>query len=159
MGKRAIEEYILEAKKDMVVELDLAYLLGVHNAVVPEESLNQVSYTLLNTCMRLHKMAMAVGIDHVRVKRIGKEPGKAKEVLGKDFERVIGICAMILRTSEDIPIEDLEQQFGLTKAQIWQSVPELIGKDSQKLFPVHTPTRKLVKQISDCNAGIIKPAI
>lgn len=159
MARKAIEEYILEAKKDMVVEVDLAYLLGVHKAVVPEEALNQVSYTLLNTCMRLHKMAMAVGIDHVRVTRSGKEPGKAKEVLGKDFERVIGICAMILRTSEDIPIEDLEQQFGLTKAQIWQSVPELIGKDSHKLFPVHTPTRKLVKRISDCNAGIIKPVI
>lgn len=156
---KAIEEYILEAKKDMVVELDLAYLLGKHKAVVPEENLNQVSYTLLNTCMRLHKMAMAVGIDHVRVKRIGKEPGKAKEVLGKDFDRVMGICAMILRTSENIPTEDFQELFGLTKAQIWQSVPELIGKDGHKLFDVHTPIRKLVKRISDCNAGIDKPVV
>lgn len=159
MRRKAIEEYILEAKKDMVVELDLAYLLGVHNAVVPEEALNQVSYTLLNTCMRLHKVAMANGIDHVRVTRSGKEPGKAREVLGEDFERVMGICAMVLRTSEDIPTEDFQELFGLTKAQIWQSVPELIGKDGHKLFPVHTPIRKLVKHLSDCNAGINKPAV
>lgn len=154
---KAIEEYILEAKKDMVVELDLAYNFGVLKGVIPEEDrLNQVAYTLLNTCLRLHKMAKAVGINHVRVKVGNKGTGKAPEVLGGDFERVIGICAMILRTSEDISIEDLEHQFGLTKAQIWQSVPELVGKDGHKFFPVHTPIRKLVERINDCNAGKIK---
>lgn len=157
MSKRAIEEYILEAKRDMVVELDLAYTLGVLKGVVTDEDrLNQVAYTLLNTCLRLHKVAKAVGVDHVRVKVGNKGPGKARQVLGKDFERVVGICAMVLRTSEAISIEDLEQQFGLSKTQIWQSVPELVGKDGHKLFPVHTPIRQLVKRISDCNAGLIE---
>lgn len=156
MAKR-IEEYILEAKKDMVVELDLAYTLGVHNGIISDEDrVNQVAYTLLNTCLRLHKAVKAVGIDHVRVRVDGCEPGKARDVLGDKFERVIGICEMVLRTSEDISIEDLEHQFGLTKAQIWQNVPELIGKDGHKLFPVHTPIRQLVKRISDCNAGKVK---
>lgn len=154
---RAIEEYILVAKKDMVVELDLAYNLGVLKGVVTQEDrLNQISYTLLNTCMRLHKLTMANGIEHVRVKVEAKGTGKAKEVLGKDFERVIGICAMVLRTCEDIPTADLEHLFGLTKAQIWENVPELIGKDGHKLFPVYTSTRTLLKRISDCNAGIAK---
>ncbi len=151
---RAIEEYILEAKKDMVVELDLAYTLGVLNGVITDEDrLNQVAYTLLNTCLRLHKMSKAVGVEHVRVKVGNRGPEKAKQVLGEDFERVIGICAMVLRTSEDISIEDLEHQFGLTKTQIWQSVPELVGNDGHKFFPIHTPIRKLVKRISDCNAA------
>ena len=158
MTRTSIEEYILEAKKDMVVELNLAYTLGVLNGVIPsEDRINQVSYTLLNTCLKLHKMTKANGIDHVRVKVGDKEIGKAKEVLGADYERVIGICTMVLRTSEDIPIEDLEHQFGLSKAQIWQSVPELVGNDGHKFFPVHTPIRNLVKRISDFNAGRIKP--
>lgn len=156
MTNRPIEEYILEAKKDMVIELDLAYNLGVLGGVVTAEGLNQVGYTLLNTCLKLHKVAKANGIEHVRVKVGNKGPGKAKEVLGKDFERVIGICMMVLRTSENISIEDLEEQFGMTKAQIWQSVPELVGKDGHKYFKVHTPIRKLVKRISDCNAGLIE---
>ncbi len=157
MGKKAIEEYILETKRDMVVELDLAYTLGVLNGVITDEDrINQVSYTLLNTCLKLHKMAKANGIDHVRVKVGDKGPGKAKDVLGKDFDRVIGICVMVLRTSEDISVENLEKQFGMTKAQIWQSVPELIGKDNHKFFDVHTPIRELVKRLSDCNAGKIK---
>lgn len=157
MTRRPIEEYILEAKKDMVVELDLAYILGVLGGVVTDEDrLNQVGYTLLNTCLKLHKVTMANGIEHARVKVGNKGPGKAKEVLGKDFERVIGICLMVLRTSQDISIEDLEDQFGMTKAQIWQSVPELVGKDGHKYFKVHTPIRKLVKRISDCNAGKIE---
>ncbi len=154
---KAIEEYIMEAKKDMVVELDLAYSLGVLKGVIPEEDrINQVSYTLLNTCLRLHKMAKAVGIKHVRVKIDNKGIGKAPDVLGEDFERIIGICAMILRTSEGISIDDLGHQFGLTKVQIWQSVPELVGKDGHKLFPIYTPIRKLVERINDCNAGKIK---
>lgn len=159
MTRKTIEESILEAKKDMAVAMDVAYTLGVHKAVVPEAVLNQVSYTLLNSCMRLHKMAKAVGINHVRVAIKGKGLEKAREVLGKDFERVIGICAMVLRTSEDIPTEDFFELFGLTKTQIWQAVPELIGKDGHKLFPVHTPTRELVKRISDCNAGIGKSVV
>lgn len=157
MATRSIEEYILEAKKDMVVHLDLATTLGVHKGVIRDSGrINQVAYTLLNTCLKLHKMAKAVGIDHIRVSVNGCEPGKPKEVLGENYERVIGICVMVLRTSEDIPIEDLERQFGLTKAQIWQSVPELVGNDGHKLFLVHTPIRKLVERISDCNAGKIK---
>ena len=157
MSKRAIEAYILEAKRDMVVELDLAYTLGVLKGAVPDEDrLNQVAYTLLNTCLRLHKMTKAVGIEHVRVKVGDNGPDKPRQVLGENFERVIGICAMVLRTSEDISIEDLEHQFGLSKAQIWQSVPELVNaRDGHKFFPVHTPIRQLVKSISDCNAGLI----
>ncbi|MCI8352575.1 MAG: hypothetical protein HFJ58_03050 [Clostridia bacterium] len=75
MSKKAIEEYILEAKRDMVVELDLAYTLGVlKGAVTDEDRLNQVAYTLLNTCLRLHKMAKAVGIEHVRVRWETRDP-------------------------------------------------------------------------------------
>ena len=154
---KSIEEYILEAKKDMVVELDLANTLSVHKGIITDEGrINQVAYTLLNTCLRLHKQTKAVGIDHVRIKVGNKGPGKPREVLGKDYERVMGLCAMILRTSEDISIEDLQQQFGLSKTQIWDSVPELVSKDGHAFFKPHTPIRQLVKRLSACNNGEIK---
>lgn len=154
---KSIEEYILETKKDMVVELDLAYTLSVLKGIITdEERINQVAYTLLNTCLRLHKLTKAVGIDHVRIKVGDKGPGKPKEVLGSSYERVMSVCAIILRTSEDIPIEDLQQQFGIGKTEIWANVPELTSKDGHAFYPPHTPIRQLVKRFSAFNSGDLK---
>lgn len=156
MGK-PIEEYILEAKKDMVVELDLAYTLAVHKGVINDEGrINQVAYTLLNTCLRLHKQTKAVGIDHVRVKVGNNGPGKPREVLGENYTRVMSVCAIILRTSENIPVEDLQEQFGLSKNEIWGSVPELTTQDGHAFFKPHTPIRQLVKRFSSFNKGDLK---
>lgn len=150
MAKK-IEENLLEEKKNMVVQLDLVYTLSVHKGIITdEERTNQIAYTLLNTCLRLHKQIKAVGIDHVRI-QVDKTVGKPRDVLEEYYERVMSVCVIIIHTSENIVMEDLAEQFGIEKSVALGIVPELATKDLKAFFPPHTPIRQLVKRFSAFN--------
>lgn len=142
-----IEEYILESKKEMLVTMDVAYNLAIRRSNVPEATLNQISYTLLNSCLRYHKYIKAVGINHVRIK-IGSKIDKPKELLGEAYDRFGGFCGTIIMIAEGIKSETIQSLYELDSKP---NIMELYRDNGSSIFEQGTPIREVVKRMAESN--------